>query len=474
MSTRPTRAPSTGMPSTLRRSRRRELTLTRSSTNAIRDKVYPEHRPCVDHGRSRLTDRTNVRSYASSVTMPQGVSSSALDSRPSMTSSLYCSPNPTMPVHPVHRLPPELLVHVFMLGSSDDVMFPVLVSHVCHSWRAVALHAQTLWRRITLTRRSDLAMWQERLRRARSCTLDIVITSSPLSSAVSLDIDTVALQVHMLVPHLARTRSIDISFDGCMPYLWNTALGPLCPRSPAIWDPEPPPASRDANSRGAVTISVPRLESLSLRYPGNDDTKEFTLFGGFSPRLTRLTVQGVRLTWLSGLFGNLRYLDYTHHGFTSGKKAVNELLSMLQVSSQLRELNLSFATKVTMIEREVLYIGGGSPIGDGDVVTLPHLESFTLGIEGPSAQVPTELTSVTSHLSLPRLKKLYLYDGPDHADRISHRRSRRNTVPYFDVFSGQVCWMPLTDIVVEGRWADVPLIFGLGRSPYFCEDPRGV
>ncbi|KAI6014830.1 hypothetical protein BKA83DRAFT_645731 [Pisolithus microcarpus] len=428
------------MPSTLRRSRRRELTLTRSSTNAIRDKV------------SRLTDRTNVRSYAPLVTTTQGLSPSMLDSRPSMTSSVYRSSNSIMPIHPIRRLPPELLVHVFMLGSFDDVMFPVLVSHVCHSWRAVALHAHTLWRSITLTRHSDLTMWQERLRRSQSCALDITIASSRVGSTVPPDIDTVALQMHMIISYLARTRSLDISFDGLhTPYLWNTALGPLCPRR--------------------VIISAARLETLSLRYPGNDDTKEFTLFGGFSPRLTRLTVQGVRLTWLPGLFGNLRYLDYTHHGFTSGKKAVDELLSMLQVSGQLRELKLSFTTRVTM-EREVLHIGGRSPIGDGDIVTLPHLESLTLGIEGQSAQVPSELVSVASRLSVPRLKRLYLYD-PDHSGYIPGHRSR-NAVSYVDVFSGQVCWMPLTDVVVEGRWLDVPLTFGVGRLPYSCEDNRNV
>lgn len=412
-----------------------------------------------------------MRSYAPLVTTTQGMSPSMLDSRPSMISTVYRSSNSIMPIHPIRRLPPELLVHVFMLGSFDDVMFPVLMSHVCHSWRAVALHAHTLWRRITLTRHSDLTMWQERLRRARSCALDITIASSRVGSTALPDIDTVALQMHMIIPYLARTRSLDISFDGLhTPYLWNTALGPLCPRSSSIWDPESPPSPQDANSRGVV-ISAARLETLSLRYPGNDDTKEFTLYGGFSPRLTRLTVQGVRLTWLPGLFGNLRYLDYTHHGFTSGKKAVDELLSMLQVSGQLRELRLSFTTRV-MMEREVLHIGGRSLIGDGDIVTLPHLESLTLSIEGQSAQAPSELVSVASRLSLPRLRKLYLYD-PDHSGYIP-RDGSRNAAPHIDVSSGQVCWMPLTDVVVEGRWADVPLIFGIGRLPYPCEDPRNV
>lgn len=341
-----------------------------------------------------LTDRTNVRSYSQMPSMTDPGSSIMQTSRPSMAFFLYRSPHPAMPDHPIHRLPLELLMHVFVLGSFDDVMFPVLVSHVCHSWRAIALHTQTLWRRVVLTQHSDLIMWQQRLYRARSCTLDVVLASHPTSSEPH-DIDDLALKMHMLAPHLARMRSIDIRLDGYTPYLWNIALDPLCRTSSGSCDP---------HSKGR--IFVPRLESLSLRYSRNDDSKEFTLFDGVSPCLSRLAVEGVRLTWLPGLFGNLRYLEYTHHGFTSGRTAVDEILFILQVSFQLRELKLCFASKA--METEILYIGGKLAVEE--IVTLPFLETLSLGVDGTDVKVPTELVSIVSQLSLPSLRKLSLCD----------------------------------------------------------------
>ena len=407
------------------------------------------HIEAKDH-RLFFTDRTNVRSYSQLTSISDAGSSVIQTSRPSVVFSLYCSPHPAMPVHPIHRLPLELLMHVFVLGSFDDVMFPVLVSHVCHSWRAIALHTQTLWRRVVLTQHSDLIMWQERLYRARSCTLDVVLASHPTSSEPH-DIDDLELKMHMLAPHLTHMRSIHIRLDGYTPYLWNITLGPLCQTSSGSCDP---------HSKGR--ISVPRLESLSLRYSRNDDTKEFTLFDGASPCLSRLAVEGVRLTWLPGLFGNLRYLEYTHHGFTSGSTAVDEILSILHVSFQLRELKLCFASKA--IETEILYMGGKLVVEE--IVTLPFLETLSLGVDGTDVKVPTELVSVVSRLSLPSLRKLNL------CEPCLTRQSPWNYVTlqfaglttFFDTIHEQACWCSVTDLSIEGRWVELPLIVGLGRS----------
>lgn len=450
------------MPSTLRRSRRRDLALTRSFTNAIRDKVHPDqtnahlsrfHAEIKDH-RKLLTDRTNVRSCPQLAPSKFDDGSSMIStSHPSMVFSLYRSPHPTMPHHPIHRLPLELLMHVFALGSFDDVMFPVLVSHICHSWRAVAIHTQTLWRRIVLTQHSDLIMWQERLRRARSCTLDVVLASHR-SSREPHDIDVLALQMHLLAPHLARMRSIDIRIDGYTPYLWNIILGPLCRNSyhcaPGTSDPH--------SSEG---LFAPRLESMSLRYPWNDDTKEFSLFDGLSPRLSRLTIQGVRLTWLPGLFGSLRCLDYTHHGFTSGRTAVDEILSILQVSCQLRELKLCLASNV--METEILYIRE-KPVVE-ETVTLQFLETLSLGVEGADAEVPTDLISIVSQLSLPALRKLDLSDHGLAICSPNHNAVQFAELPtFFDTICERAHWGDVMDLSVEGRWVELPLIIGLGRS----------
>ncbi|KAL4073260.1 hypothetical protein V8B97DRAFT_1869400 [Scleroderma yunnanense] len=446
------------MPSTLRRSRRRELTLTRSFTNAICDKIHPDHRFLAeirDH-RLLLTGFPNVRSRSQIDSMCNAGSPPALISRPPMVFSLHRNPNHIIPSHPIHRLPLELLIHVFVLGSFDDAMFPVLVSHVCHPWRTIALQTHTLWRRIVLTQHSDLTMWQERLRRARSCTLDVVLASHP-SSSMPHDIDVVALQMHMVAPHLARTRSIDVHLDEYTPYLWNITLGPLCSTC-YHWGVSP--GSRDPNYTSSKL--APRLESLSLRYPRNDDTKEFTLFDGLSPCLSRLTVEGVRLTWLPGLFGSLKCLDYTHHGFTSGRAMVDEILSMLQVSYQLRELRLCFASK--MMEAEILCVGGRPAVEE--VVTLPFLETLSLRVKGTDVKVPTELVSIISRMSLPMLKKLNLCDSllaihsPWNHDTVQFA----GLPTFFDIVYQQARQSPMTDISVEGRWVDVPLLVGFGRS----------
>jgi F-box associated protein len=66
---------------------------------------------------------------------------------------------------PFNWLPPELLIHVFVLATLDDTLHPIrsrldsiplTISHVCQRWRDIALSTPTLWRRIVLTP-SDLS-----------------------------------------------------------------------------------------------------------------------------------------------------------------------------------------------------------------------------------------------------------------------------------------------------------------------------
>ena len=365
-----------------------------------------------------------------------------------MILSLYHSANPHLPVHPIHRLPLELLVHVFALGSVNDTMFPVLVSHVCHSWRAIASHAHSLWRRVSLSPDSNVHMWKERIHRARLCTLDVVLASSPCSRAL-YDIDIVALQMHLLAPHFSELRSLDIRFNSYAPYLWNAALGPLC-RSPLyLWD------YRSFN--GAV--QVPKLESLTLRYPQNDDIKEFSLFDGFASKLARVTLEGVRLTWFPELFGNLSFLDYTHHGFSRGEEAVDEILSMLRVSSRVRELKLCICHKATTFQ--VLHLR--RPLIGDDDIALPSLESLSLRVDNEDSDIPSELNVILSRISVPKLKNLYLQDLCAAAPGFPNQHSRPFTA--LPTFIDTICRnTSLSNLMAEGRWVEPSLLSGLGAQ----------
>ncbi|KAF9220994.1 hypothetical protein BS17DRAFT_786324 [Gyrodon lividus] len=424
--------------------------------NAIQDKVHPELRPRTDGKEQRLllADRTNGRPHVARASPSGAANSPALTSRPSMTLSLHRNPNPDFPVHTIHLLPPELLVHVFILGSLDDVMFPVLVSHVCHSWRAIALHAHSLWRRVSLSSNSTLHMWKERIRRARLCALDVMLFPGS-SSRASYDIDTIALQMHLISPHLSALRSLHMRFDSYTPYLWNAALGPLCRSSSYLWDHRSPNPG-DQSSSGVIEAT--KLEHLVLQYPRNDDNKEFTLFDGFSPRLTRLTLDGVRLMWLPELFGNLTFLDYTHHGFSGGDDAIEEILSMLQISSRIQELRLCFSLKIT--ESQVLYLR--RPLFADDV-TLPSLRSLSLCVDNVQTDIPSELISTVSRLSVPVLRKLCLQDRRVHVpDSLRWNCGSFAELPAcFDKLWHRLHDTLLESLAAEGRWVEPSLLSGL-------------
>jgi hypothetical protein len=282
------------------------------------------------------------------------------------------------------QLPVEILAHVFVLGSEDDIMLPIIVSHVCRKWRLIALRTPSLWRIVTLTPQTQ--MWRERIHRARACTLDIrllhhVTARSGFPRRQYLDMHTVHRYMHLVTPLIRRWRSLEIAFTVPSPYLWNAALSGCC-----------------SDTRRVQALA---LEDLSLVYRANDDTKEFCLFSGFAPRLRNVTLDGIRLTWLPSLFGNLSYLDYTHHGFTTGHQAVEDTISMLEVSCRLSELKLLFPRK-----HNPHY--SPQPNAVTRSVILPSLTNLHLRVEG--SDIPFELAHLMTLIVTPSLAFLRLVD----------------------------------------------------------------
>ncbi|KAJ6557266.1 hypothetical protein DFH09DRAFT_1317408 [Mycena vulgaris] len=288
-------------------------------------------------------------------------------------------------VHFIHRLPAEIIAWIFVLGAEDDDMLPVAVSHVCSTWRTIALQTPSLWRRISLGPQER--MWRERIYRAKACPLDVQLlpwrTTSPggIVAQQRLDIHIVQTCMHLVAPFIHRWRSLEIILPEYEPFLANAALSPCCLQK----------------KRAKASL----LQELTLVYRANDDTKEFCLFSGHAPRLRRLTLDGLRLTWLPSLFRNLTFLDYTHHSFSAGDDAVGELLSMLAVCTALHELRILFPRKSlvrppgpfhTIIRR----------------VALSRLTCLHLRVE--TRDIPLELARLVTYLSTPALTSLYLAD----------------------------------------------------------------
>jgi hypothetical protein len=207
-----------------------------------------------------------------------------------------------------------------------------------------------------------------------------------------------------------------------------------------------------------------KLEKLTLCYPENDDTKEFALFGGIAPRLHNVILDGIRLTWLPELYGRLTHLDYTHHGFTAGKTAVDEILGMIRVSCALRELRICFRRKV--LDEEVLYLPYDN-VPEGQTHLL-QLEQLDLAVDESDVDIPPELLLLLSRLSVPNLRELRLVDLCfQPADR-----RRRKPVP-FPGLEGALNLFQVTIpsgikvLAMAGRWADPSSIPALAK--YFRE-----
>ncbi|KDQ15667.1 hypothetical protein BOTBODRAFT_173747 [Botryobasidium botryosum FD-172 SS1] len=120
---------------------------------------------------------------------------------------------------PIRRLPDELLRYIFFLGNenhfaftssdstthplapvetmSDSISFSVLVSHVCHHWRSVALSSAMLWRHIGIHSASSIKRTRVLLDRSQGCKLFIRVDGGHEI-------------LEFIKPHLQRCFDLDI------------------------------------------------------------------------------------------------------------------------------------------------------------------------------------------------------------------------------------------------------------------------
>ncbi|KAK7044121.1 hypothetical protein VNI00_007838 [Paramarasmius palmivorus] len=286
---------------------------------------------------------------------------------------------------PISKLPPELLSNIFLTVYDDDTShhlpkssenFQILASHVCSSWRRVAIGTPLLW--------SDIHV---------------------KVSFTSRKINTVSHSLHRLISFLERsgtslfhfTLDVNGAFD--MSPFFRHLHAHLYRCYTLFFRITNHPTPVDVLLQHLGHISVPILDSLTVQIPRcklfRHDETQFIIIKPSMFRLGAPALQSLRLTGIAGPLqpplGNITTLHL--QGTDMGGLSPAQFLAVLENTPLL--INLSLDDVFVHME------GGVSP--DAPASLVPHLHS--LRVRCPEH---CELRHLLSLLPLSQLRSVCL------------------------------------------------------------------
>ncbi|KAF7974163.1 hypothetical protein HWV62_13283 [Athelia sp. TMB] len=315
----------------------------------------------------------------------------------------------------------ELLARIFALTTHDShdphdaILYPIIISHTCASWRRLAISTSDLWTSIILTHPSpwsQLSRTVAYLSRSRRRPLSLLLDFRDPAWDWSEDSHSFSWKhmenvIRLLSPHVLRWRSLELLTDTWSPiftFLWYIRKVP----------------------------SAPMLESLSLSrcnvyFAASEETFEpaalkepIALFGGGMAlrSLRRVVLAGVHCDWTNSGLRNLEELELKYHAMEV-MPSLQQFVNILSDCPKLLRLAIlgwgpradTMPDKLT--GREVSPLSVGKLCGS---VCLPYLEHFILGFLDVEYA-----TSLLSLFCLPALKTLTLEDISPTLDPADHQ-----------------------------------------------------
>jgi hypothetical protein len=298
--------------------------------------------------------------------------------------------------------------------------FEVLISHVCHHWRMVALNTPSLWTEINVSPLDSppFERVQILLERSKSLPIDIRIDCEPPDdeeedssgsedselgqaprSMTFSDLDNL---MSLLIPHISRWGSIEVAV-ACYKHMFVFLS--------AVSDPS--------------IAGAPQLEALQLYHHEDaesltafaqpDLVQHFKLFGGVAPRLKSVALWGVHVDWCQEWLScgsNLLDLELAYHT-DDVRPSWKQFTAILCGAPKLETLSLCSSGP----------LGGphdwypeGSSGGYGDdyagVIELRSLTHLVLAFH-----LPLYVSGLLRRLAFPALKSLTLdLDDGDFTD----------------------------------------------------------
>ncbi|KAH9926182.1 uncharacterized protein B0H18DRAFT_954837 [Fomitopsis serialis] len=185
----------------------------------------------------------------------------------------------------VHRLPPEMLIEIFLLVTEDKSQLehehkPVLdMTHVCAHWRTVALAASRLWTHIPFL---PLDLAKLFLARSKNMCVKYWIYELP-----ALSFERAKLRDRL---PLQRLQSLRVS----------------------LLEPDDMEDFLDVLTEPAPNLTVLCLQPGDGPFPDPDnrleDVTRDTLFADATPKIRTVELTSFNIHWTSGIFNNLTQL----------------------------------------------------------------------------------------------------------------------------------------------------------------------
>lgn len=303
---------------------------------------------------------------------------------------------------------------------SSDLPFPdpwppfqIVVSHVCHHWRNVALSTPSLWTTIVVGS-DDRPPYQHvptLLERSKGLPIDIYIDCNPQDHECHSEPGTtdscepseadLKFLFSLLVPHIHRWHTIEVSVSEYrhMYVFLNAVSDPSIPAAPQLTKLE-------------LYQHDETEEFDNFGYPSL--SKHFILFGGLAPCLTSVVLWGVHVDWNQPWIASaskLTDLELAYHS-EDVRPSWAQFASILRGASALEKLSLRLSGPSGDPPAWLIEPTPGISRDLNAPVQLLKVTDFVLAFHSPARAI-----GLLHKFYLPVLKNLVLdFDNGDYTE----------------------------------------------------------
>ena len=260
----------------------------------------------------------------------------------------------------INDLPENVLCSIFQIANKSTETLskhPLLsISQTCSFWRTIVLRNPHLWTSIDFSRIAPekVELWAQ-----RSGVLPLSITYNERDCAKPKHKIPPGLRINFIIRNISRVCHLDLTVGS-------------------------------TSTTRLFSVAAEALETLCVRRSKLHPPAVLPYIFSKHPRLSSLTLFGIRVEWTSNIYTNLKHLDLTFGNDATVED--RDILNVFYNSPSLLSVHLS--------SRDPLHGALGC---EGDSIPLRHLQTLTLYL------LPQDISFILSSIETPRSLHTDLY-----------------------------------------------------------------